>query len=314
MRAALGAGPGALRRTLLAESLVLCGAGAALGVMLAKPFIAMVSSYAARFFDPRARGHRRSKRVVDCHRPRDGRRRAAGVRPAPAVSSRACGPRPGERQHPDHAGHEPPPARLRDDADCVLVRAARGRGHAPRHARRPRDRENRLRHAARAGLRHADVCAGCRRRRAEGHQPVSGSDAAHRPGARRGRRVDRKLRAVARRGQLRSGRAIHRRGLHAGERRRESARAFSDRRASLLCRARHPGTRRPRIHRRGPQWRRTGGDRQPERGAAAVSERRGGEPEDVVDRSVTSAASHCRAASSVWSPTWTTKTWCANRR
>jgi putative ABC transport system permease protein len=49
VRAALGAGPGALRRTLLAESLVLCGAGAALGVMLAKPFIAMVSSYAARF-------------------------------------------------------------------------------------------------------------------------------------------------------------------------------------------------------------------------------------------------------------------------
>ncbi len=49
VRAALGAGPGALRRTLLAESLVLCGAGAALGVMLAKPFIAMVSRYAARF-------------------------------------------------------------------------------------------------------------------------------------------------------------------------------------------------------------------------------------------------------------------------
>jgi putative ABC transport system permease protein len=49
VRAALGAGPGALRRTLLAESLVLCGAGAALGVMLAKPFIGMVSSYAARF-------------------------------------------------------------------------------------------------------------------------------------------------------------------------------------------------------------------------------------------------------------------------
>ena len=49
VRAALGAGPGALRRTLLAESLVLCGAGAMLGVVLAQPLVAMVSRYAARF-------------------------------------------------------------------------------------------------------------------------------------------------------------------------------------------------------------------------------------------------------------------------
>jgi hypothetical protein len=49
VRAALGAGPGALRRTLLAESLVLCGAGAVLGVVLARPFVALVAGYAARF-------------------------------------------------------------------------------------------------------------------------------------------------------------------------------------------------------------------------------------------------------------------------
>jgi predicted permease len=49
VRAALGAGSGALRRTLLAESLVLCGAGAVLGVLLAQPLVAMVSRYAARF-------------------------------------------------------------------------------------------------------------------------------------------------------------------------------------------------------------------------------------------------------------------------
>ena len=49
VRAALGAGPGGLRRTLLAESLVLCGAGAVLGVVLAQPFVAMVSRYSARF-------------------------------------------------------------------------------------------------------------------------------------------------------------------------------------------------------------------------------------------------------------------------
>src|SRR6185312_957045 len=49
IRAALGAGTGALRRTLLAESLVLCGLGATFGVLLAKPFVAIVGSYAARF-------------------------------------------------------------------------------------------------------------------------------------------------------------------------------------------------------------------------------------------------------------------------
>ena len=49
VRAALGASASALRRTLLAESLVLCGAGAALGVLLAGPFVAVVARYAARF-------------------------------------------------------------------------------------------------------------------------------------------------------------------------------------------------------------------------------------------------------------------------
>ena len=49
VRAALGAGRSALRRTLLAESLVLCGAGAVLGVALAHPLVAVVSRYASRF-------------------------------------------------------------------------------------------------------------------------------------------------------------------------------------------------------------------------------------------------------------------------
>jgi putative ABC transport system permease protein len=49
IRAALGASAGALRRTLLAESLVLCGAGALLGVLLARPMVAILARYAARF-------------------------------------------------------------------------------------------------------------------------------------------------------------------------------------------------------------------------------------------------------------------------
>ena len=49
VRAALGASAGALRRTLLAESLVLCGAGAALGVLIARPMVAVLARYASRF-------------------------------------------------------------------------------------------------------------------------------------------------------------------------------------------------------------------------------------------------------------------------
>lgn len=49
VRAALGAGRFALRRTLLAESLVLCGAGAALGLLMAPPLVAVVARFASRF-------------------------------------------------------------------------------------------------------------------------------------------------------------------------------------------------------------------------------------------------------------------------
>ncbi len=49
IRAALGAGAGALRRTLLAESLLLCGAGAILGVLIARPMVAVLARYASRF-------------------------------------------------------------------------------------------------------------------------------------------------------------------------------------------------------------------------------------------------------------------------
>jgi predicted permease len=49
VRAALGATAGALRRTLLAESVVLCGTGAILAVAIAQPMVAVLARYAARF-------------------------------------------------------------------------------------------------------------------------------------------------------------------------------------------------------------------------------------------------------------------------
>lgn len=49
VRSALGATPWALRRSLLAESLVLCISGALAGLLIAWPMVAVLSNYASRF-------------------------------------------------------------------------------------------------------------------------------------------------------------------------------------------------------------------------------------------------------------------------
>jgi putative ABC transport system permease protein len=49
VRAALGASKGALRRMLLAESLLLCGVGATIGVGSAQPMVSVLARYASRF-------------------------------------------------------------------------------------------------------------------------------------------------------------------------------------------------------------------------------------------------------------------------
>jgi predicted permease len=49
VRAALGASNFALRRTLLAETIILCGAGAFLGVLIARPMVGVLARYASRF-------------------------------------------------------------------------------------------------------------------------------------------------------------------------------------------------------------------------------------------------------------------------
>ena len=53
LRAALGASTAALRRTLLTESLMLCIAGAALGLLIASPMVAVLGRYMSRY-SPRA--------------------------------------------------------------------------------------------------------------------------------------------------------------------------------------------------------------------------------------------------------------------
>ncbi len=144
VRAALGAGRGALRRTLLAESLVLCGAGAVLGVTAGTPAGDDRRSLRLAVLRARPRGDGGRQRPLGRRRPGDGRGRAARVRPAPALRTRADRVRAGQRRRPADAGHQSPAADVRDGADRPVVRPARRRRHAGRRAPRPADRRHRL--------------------------------------------------------------------------------------------------------------------------------------------------------------------------
>ena len=313
VRAALGAGHGALRRTLLAESLVLCGAGAVLGVVAGAAVRRAASrampraSRSARSTSPSIRACSGSAPAWRWPRPccsrtcRGCRRRTR--RPASAWRAAASG----SRRAPTAAFACSRRRRLRSRSCCSPARAC----SSPRSSRCRRRTP-------------ATTCGRCSRFDIPPRRPASAArgdldfyergDAAHqRAAGRRGRAVG-EFRAVARRRHA-SVPAVKfaRRGLHAGGRRREPDGADARRRASLLRGARRPDARRPRLHRRRPRRQRARVDRQPERGAAAVPERRRGEPAAVVDRSVLRQAA-CRAASSASSRTWTTRAWSGDRR
>ena len=123
IRAALGASTGALRRTLLAESLLLCVAGAAIGILIARPMVAVLARYASRY----------SVRALDLTVDSSmlwvgagtgrGCRGAAGIRSAPAVVGRRPGIRPGQRERSRHRHRESEIEDLRGGSDRRLVRA-----------------------------------------------------------------------------------------------------------------------------------------------------------------------------------------------
>ena len=147
VRASLGASAGALRRTLLAESLVLCGAGAILGVLIARPMVSILSRYAARF------SVRALDLTVDSSLLWVGVGLAvasvdpARVRAAAALVGSVERFRTVEWQPAHHVRDEPPAAAVRGDADRRFVRAARRRGHAADDAHRAAIREHRFRSA-----------------------------------------------------------------------------------------------------------------------------------------------------------------------
>ena len=130
IRAALGATAGALRRTLLAESLVLCGAGAALGVADRLADGRGARAVCGAVLRPRARSLRGRHPAVGRRRPGAGLRRAPRVRAPAAVVRRGERLRPLERQRPDDLGHQPAAAPVRGHADRRVVRPAGRRRHA----------------------------------------------------------------------------------------------------------------------------------------------------------------------------------------
>ena len=104
VRAALGASTSALRRTLLAESLLLCGAGAILGIAIAGPMVSILARYASRF----------SVRALDSQRRRHAAVRRHAVSPCwrqcSWPSCRGCPPRMAHRASawPAAASASPP--------------------------------------------------------------------------------------------------------------------------------------------------------------------------------------------------------------
>ena len=155
IRAALGASAGALRRTLLAESLLLCGAGAILGVAIARPMVGVLGRYAARF----------SVRALDLTVDASLLWVGVGLALAAAVvlafvprlpsGGRVERVRNVDRQRADHDGHEPPPAPVCRDADCGVVCAPGWRRDAADGPGRAAGSADGLQDAQRAGVERA---------------------------------------------------------------------------------------------------------------------------------------------------------------
>ena len=91
IRAALGASTGALRRTLLAESLLLCGAGARARRADRAADGGHSGALCVAVLGPRARSDGRFEHAVGGRRAGDHRRGAAGVRSAAALGRRSQG-------------------------------------------------------------------------------------------------------------------------------------------------------------------------------------------------------------------------------
>ena len=284
IRAALGASAGALRRTLLAESLVLCGAGAVLGVLIAWPMVPVLARYAARFSVRALDLTRRCQPALGRRGPRARRSGPAGVRSATAVVGRGQWIRPVERQRADHLRHQPAAAAVCRDADCGVIRAAGRRRHAADDAVRAAAGAHRVQHPQRTGAARAgqttDATAASRSLRLL-------QEAMRRIGAAAGRRAGggRHARAVARGGAFFAGCSSPWKATRRPTAKRTRAARFRTVSPGFFASLGVPDHRRAGLHRRRSARQREGRHRQPEPGAADVSRPGCRQSPDDVDRS-----------------------------
>ncbi len=125
VRSALGASTAALRRSLLAESIVLCGSGALAALILAVPMVSVLGRYASRF-SVRAEGLTLDFTPgLDRHRARAHRRDLPRLRSAPAFGRSRARHQPQRRRNSRHRIQQPPPAHLRHHPDHRVVPAPR---------------------------------------------------------------------------------------------------------------------------------------------------------------------------------------------
>ena len=124
VRSALGASTAVLRRSLLAESLVLCGSGAMAAVLLAVPMVEVLGRYAARF-SVRADGLTLDFSLVWFGIGAGaGRGGLPGIYSAPAFDGYAAQRRAGQRRNARDGRQQPAAAHLCRHADHRVVPAA----------------------------------------------------------------------------------------------------------------------------------------------------------------------------------------------
>ena len=177
VRVALGASTGALRRMLLAESLLLCGAGAALGVMSAQPMVADPGALRLALLRPCSRFQSRFELALGGSGAGHRRRGDSRLRPAPALFRRAKWTEPVKRKCADHRQYEPPPADIRGDTDRRVLRVAGRRKYVDHYVDRTAKSSNRTGHAARPGDRCS--CYVLREDTSAGRRFLQGSDTPH---------------------------------------------------------------------------------------------------------------------------------------
>ena len=232
---------------------------------------------------PRAGSDGRLQHAVGRRRTGAGRRGAAGVCAAPAVGRPVERNQPVQRERADDRRRDAASAGLRDHPDRRLLCPAGGRRHAAQDAARAAGGQHRHRHAPRARDQRAGDFVWADGRPGRGF--LQRSDAARTPVAGRRRRRSGHPHAVARGRHVRPRLAIHGRRLRSRDGGRRSARPIPHRVARIFRRARRADDRRTRFQRSRPQRQRAGGDRQPKRGAADVSEPGGAQPAPHLDRS-----------------------------